>query len=105
MKTSQRRYSAEELKEYLASLEDPSIEDCPEDLEDLENSEDHPSDSNKPIRNTEILCLARFTIFNNIVRQLLQEKRGYIGRDELVELDTWQIELCNPSYKPERKYN
>jgi hypothetical protein len=103
MKTNQRRYSAEELKVYLASLEDPSIEDCPEDLEGSDNC---PLGSDKPIRYAEISRMASFVIFNNTVRQLLQEKkRGYIGRDELVELDTWQIELRDPSYKPERKYN
>ena len=102
MKTSQRRYSTEELKEYLASLEDPSIEDCPEDLEGSDNC---PSGSDKPIRHAEISRMASFIIFNNTVRQLLQDKRRHIGRDELVELDTWQMELRDPSYKPERKYN
>ena len=103
MKTSQRRYSVEELKAYLASLGDPSIEDCPEDLEDLERLDDCPLDSSKPAEYTKISHSTGLFVLNKTVRQLLQEKKVSIGRNEFLELDMWQIELCNPSYKPERR--
>jgi len=100
MKTSPRVYSVEELKAYLASLEDYSIEDCPEDSEDLESLDDYPSVSNKPVEYTKISHSTGVAVLNNIVRQLLQDKKGCMGRNEFVELDTWQMELRNPSYKP-----